>query len=220
MAFTQFTEDMDIISKLPDDPSADLGVTPDMLKAEFDKAGKSIKKFINDTLLQEALEQPTFVGLVKSDGNTVVQAEAGTDYQAPLKAGSVTMELLGEDVTPAALGAASLDENGRVEAEQTFAPVGYIGESMTLAPVHAGRFYRVGSATAVTITIGAEADGAWPADSEIELCQWGAGAVTISGASGVVVESMDGAKTIAGQFGCVCLKRITDNYWLLSGALA
>lgn len=127
----------------------------------------------------------------------------------------------GDDpITPESIGAASLDENGRVEAEQTFAPVGYIGESMTLAPVHAGRFYRIGSASAVTITIGAESDGAWPADTEIELCQWGIGAVTIVGASGVSVESLDGAKTIAGQFGCVCLKRITDNYWLLSGALA
>ena len=151
---------------------------------------------------------------------TAAKIDAAAVTAAKIAPGAVTLAKLGSDVTAAALGAASLDESGRVKAEQTFAPVGYIGESMTLAPVHAGRFYRIGSASAVTITIGAESDGAWPADSEIELCQWGAGAVTIAGASGVVVESMDGAKTIAGQFGCVCLKRITDNYWLLSGALA
>lgn len=126
-----------------------------------------------------------------------------------------------DPITPESIGAAALDSSsGKVKAEQASAPVGYIGESMTLLPVHAGRFYRVGAASAVTITIGSESEGAWSADAEIELCQWGAGTVTIAGSSGVVIESMDGAKTIAGQYGCVCLKRITDNYWLLSGALA
>lgn len=155
-------------------------------------------------------------GVLKADGSGTVTA--ATVDSVPT-ADSTNLVTSGGVKSYVNSTAAALDESGKVKAEQTSAAVGYIGESMTLTPIYAGKFYRVGAASAVTITIGAESDGAWPADSEIELCQWGAGAVTIAGASGVVVESMDGARTIAGQFGCVCLKRITDNYWLLSGAL-
>lgn len=116
MAFTQFTRDMDIIAKLSDSPNVDDGLTADQLKAKFDEGGKAIKDYINNTLLVEALEKPTFTGLVKSDGRGFVQAEAGTDYQAPMGAGSVTSNMLGSgvvtkeklggDVTAAALGGA------------------------------------------------------------------------------------------------------------------
>ena len=117
MALTQFTHDMDIISKLSDSPNVDDGLTADQLKAKFDEGGKAIKEYINNTLLVEALEKPTFTGLVKSDGRGFVQAEAGTDYQAPigdgdvtgamLGSGVVTKEKLGDDVTAAALGGAA-----------------------------------------------------------------------------------------------------------------
>lgn len=45
-----FTDDMDIIAKLPDDPS-DAGYTAAQLKAAFDSAGKALKKYINETLI-------------------------------------------------------------------------------------------------------------------------------------------------------------------------
>lgn len=160
-----------------------------------------------------------FPSLVQGDING-----SGTTYQIVLAVmtlgtGGISGIVSTLPVSHAGADAALLSA-GKVKPEQASAAVGYIGEAMTLGPIHAGKFFRVGAATAVTITIGAESDGAWPADTEIELCQWGIGAVTIAGASGVSVESLDGAKTIAGQFGCVCLKRITDNYWLLAGALA
>lgn len=106
MAFTQFTNDMDIIVKLSDSPNVDDGLTAYQLKAKFDEGGKALKDYINNTLLTEAQERPTFTGMAKSNGSGIVQAEAGTDYQAPLGEGSVTKTMLASDVTASALGGA------------------------------------------------------------------------------------------------------------------
>lgn len=220
MAFTPFSEDMDIISKLADNPNSDNGMTPTQLKAEFDKAGKKIKTYINDTLLLEAVEKPAAEGLMKFAYGTVSAAEAGTDYQAPLGDKSVSKSMLADDVTAAALGGATLDAKGRVNAVQANAFRVDISASATLTLEHAGRFVLVNSGDAVTITVPSDIDVAWPDYTEIELCQWGSGSVTIEGASGVGIVSMDNAKTIAGQYGCACLKKTGGSTWLLSGALA
>ena len=220
MAFTPFSEDMDIISKLADNPNSDNGMTPTQLKAEFDKAGKKIKTYINDTLLLEAVEKPAAEGLMKFSYGTVSAAEAGKDYQAPLGDKSVSKSMLGDDVTAAALGGATLDSHGRVNSVQASAFRVDISASSTLTLDHAGRFVLVNASDAVTITVPADSDVAWPDYTEIEFCQWGSGAVTIEGASGVGIVSMDNAKTIAGQYGCCCLKKTGGNTWILAGALA
>ncbi len=106
MAITQFVYDMDIISKLSDSPNVDDGLTATQLKAKFDEAGKVIKDYINMTLLPEVAEKPVFYGLVKHEEGGFVPAEAGEDYQKPLGPGDVMLDMLGEDVTPAGLGAA------------------------------------------------------------------------------------------------------------------
>ena len=97
MAFTQFTYDMDIIAKLSDSPNVDDGLSARQLKEKFDEAGKAVKAYINNTLLVEALEKPSFTGLVKSNGRGFIAAEAGKDYQAPIGTGDITKEMLAED---------------------------------------------------------------------------------------------------------------------------
>lgn len=52
MAIPQFNLDMDIISKIPEYP-ADGGFTPETFKAQFDKAGKLLKEYINTILIPE-----------------------------------------------------------------------------------------------------------------------------------------------------------------------
>lgn len=140
--------------------------------------------------------------------------------EAKIKAKAVTKAKLAEDVTAAALGGATLDAKGRVNAVQANAFRVDISASATLTLDHAGRFVLVNSGDAVTITVPSDSDVAWPDYTEIEFCQWGSGAVTIQGATGVGIVSMDNAKTIAGQYGCCCLKKTGGSTWILSGALA
>lgn len=50
MALPNFTEDMNIIAALPDEPNLDGGLSAAELKAKFDEAGNKIKDFINGAL--------------------------------------------------------------------------------------------------------------------------------------------------------------------------
>lgn len=56
-----FDDDMDIISKLDDEPNAVGGLTAAELKAEFDRPGKTIKKYLNETLV------PSLIGTVAEE---------------------------------------------------------------------------------------------------------------------------------------------------------
>ena len=53
MAITYFTEDMNIIQKLDDQPNDVGGLSADELKAKFDEGGNKLKTFLNNTLIQE-----------------------------------------------------------------------------------------------------------------------------------------------------------------------
>ena len=55
--FTTLSADLDNIQKLDDLPNATGGLSADQLKAEFDKAGDTIKTFINTTLLTELAKE-------------------------------------------------------------------------------------------------------------------------------------------------------------------
>lgn len=53
MTLTKLTADVENISKLPDLPNQNGGLTPAQLKAKYDQAGKDIKDFINNILISE-----------------------------------------------------------------------------------------------------------------------------------------------------------------------
>lgn len=55
MSFTRLTKDLNIISRLDDEPNDVGGLTAAELKAEFDKAGNAVKDWLN-TVLLPALE--------------------------------------------------------------------------------------------------------------------------------------------------------------------
>lgn len=132
---------------------------------------------------------------------------------------SVTKAKLASDVTAGNLGGATLDSNGKVTASQASSSVVTVTTSTTLALSHAGKMLSVNASSAVTITVPTNASVAFPNNTEIELVQYGAGAVTIAAASGVTIISLDSAKTIAGRYGCCVLKKMATNTWLLAGAL-
>lgn len=51
LVISGFLDDLDIIQKLDDEPNDVGGLTAAELKAKFDEAGNTIKKYINNTLL-------------------------------------------------------------------------------------------------------------------------------------------------------------------------
>ena len=53
MAIKQLTDDLNIIQKLDDEPNDVGGLTAQELKTAFDKAGNTIQKYINETLIPE-----------------------------------------------------------------------------------------------------------------------------------------------------------------------
>lgn len=136
-------------------------------------------------------------------------------------------------------GLATLDENGKVSAEQASAEVSYINISRTLSLDDAGKMLCVNSElTEVTsdsntgeqtvvsvtpidivITVPSNDTVDFPVGAELEVCQLGSGTVTFAAAEGVTLLSAGGAVMIAEQYGCATLKKLAANKWLLAGML-
>lgn len=68
----------------------------------------------------------------------------------------------------------------------------------------------------ITIPAGLEI----PVQSEIEVMQYGQSGVEVVPADGVTINSMEGMREIAGQYGSVTLKKMAADEWHLGGALA
>lgn len=87
MALTNLTADVEIISKLDNDPSDDSGMTPALLKSKFDAGSKAIKEFINSTLIPElnvSLEGKLSAALLAS----AVEEAAGLALEEAISNGS------------------------------------------------------------------------------------------------------------------------------------
>lgn len=123
-------------------------------------------------------------------------------------------------VTAQTLNAAELNTDSKVEAAQASSSIITKTAAFTLALENAGKMIKVDSASAVTVTIPANASVSFPVETEIEIAQIGEGVVTFAGASGVTVRSLDSALSLSGQYAVACLKKIGTNEWLLAGALA
>jgi hypothetical protein len=109
--------------------------------------------------------------------------------------------------------------SGKVTADQASSDLVSITANTTLALTHAGKFLLVNSTSAVTVTVPTNASVAFPIETEIEICRWNTGTATIAAASGVSLVATESARTISERFGVVAMKKISENTWLLTGAL-
>lgn len=92
--------------------------------------------------------------------------------------------------------------------------------ALTFGLTHASTYHRVTAATAATRTVPPQSSVAWPDNTEIQIEQAGAGAVSIVAGSGVTINRLAGTNAvIAGQYGAVALKRVAADVWTLIGAL-
>jgi hypothetical protein len=124
-----------------------------------------------------------------------------------------------DPIPPASIGAASLT-GGKVTPTEASSAIATYTASHTLALADAGKLLREDSTGAIVVTIPTNATVAFPVGTEIEICRWNTGAVIFSFASGVNWGSLDGLSSISGMYGVAALKQISNNVWLLAGALA
>ena len=157
------------------------------------------------------------LAVVGDDG--VIRSGSKRVIDIPTSAAQIGAAAAGHSHTPASLGAASLDGNGKLDTAQASAYVLAIDRSVTIDLPYAGKFVWSSAESAITITIPTDESVAFPIDTEIEICQGGDGAVTIVAAEGISLMSLDNAVTLAGRYGCACLKKINTNQWVLAGAL-
>ena len=167
----------------------------------------------------------------KSHGTHVTYSTAAPAMDGTADAGSAETVSRSDHVHPtdtsrlaasqkgAASGLATLDANSKVTAAQASARAIYATNSLTFALDHAGCFIRFNSTGAVTCTVPNNSSVAFALGTEIEICRWGTGTVTIAAESNVTLASVDNARKIDAQYGVVCLKKVSTDIWLLSGCL-
>lgn len=122
-------------------------------------------------------------------------------------------------ITPSTIGAAEVDSDGKVKADQASSAIIEKTASWTPALAEAGRLIEVNSSVSVTCTIPLNSSVAFPVGTEIEIVQMGAGSVIIAHASGVTLLSQDNCDETSGQYAVACLKKLDTDTWLLAGAL-
>lgn len=94
-------------------------------------------------------------------------------------------------------------------------------QSAAYTPVLTDRdkLVEVSSATAVTVTIPANATAAYPVGTSFDILQTGAGQITIAGAAGVTLNATPGLKLRTQWSSATLLKRATDT-WVIFGDLS
>lgn len=126
MSIEQFTKDMDIISKLPDEPNDVGGLTAAELKAKFDEGGKALKQYINAVVYPAISGR--YTGDLDLEGNRLVNVGApvqDTDAVRKAELDALTAAHEGHTHTAADVGAAPAEHThtpadlGAAEAEHT-----------------------------------------------------------------------------------------------------
>ena len=92
------------------------------------------------------------------------------------------------------------------------------GTTYTTVLSDQSKLVTLNNASAIALTIPANSSVAYPTGTQIDLSQFGAGQVTVAGASGVTVNSASGLKLRAQYSSASCVKVATDT-WLLVGDL-
>ena len=89
--------------------------------------------------------------------------------------------------------------------------------NFSLEITDATKLLRVNSASAVSVTVPINASVSFSTGTTVLLYRAGAGNVTISGAAGVTIRSLNSASAIIGQYGQASLIKRGTNEWLLAG---
>lgn len=153
-----------------------------------------------------------------SSGTTTVQASA--------VAGTTTITLPAVTDTVATINATQTLTNKTIDgASNTLTNINLdltlnaqTGTTYTLAATDKNKLVTLDNASAITVTVPANATTAFATGSQINIQQIGAGQVTVSGAAGVTINGT-GTKTRA-QWSAATLVKTDTNVWTLIGDIA
>ena len=120
-------------------------------------------------------------------------------------------------VSPSAIGAASLDANSKVTANEASSYINAQTDNYTLVLADAGKFIKMTKGTANNLTVPPNSSVAFPIGTEIEVAQYGAGQVTLVAGAGVTLRNADAALKLAKIYAGAVLKKIATNEWLVTG---
>lgn len=94
------------------------------------------------------------------------------------------------------------------------------GTTYTLALGDVAEIVTLTNASAITLTVPANATVAFPIGTQIVIAQLGAGQVTVSPAGGVTLNSYNSALKLTGQYAVATLVKRDTNTWLVFGNLS
>lgn len=107
-----------------------------------------------------------------------------------------------------------------IMAEATQVTNAQTGTSYTLVLTDANKFVTLSNASPITLTVPPNASVAFPIGTRIDLCQLGAGQVTVAEGAGVTVnKAATFTLKLLQQFAEAGLKKTDTNTWVLTGVL-
>jgi len=121
------------------------------------------------------------------------------------------------DITTAQSDITTLD--GRVDALEVLS-ISAQTANYILVLGDAGKVVEMDNASARTITVPPNADVAFPVGTVIEVCQVGAGALSVVAGSGVTIRSIGSALDLQAQWATASLRKRATNEWVLTGELS
>lgn len=91
------------------------------------------------------------------------------------------------------------------------------GTTYTLALADVNKVVEASNASAITVTVPPNSSVAFPVGSVLEVCQTGAGQVTVAPGSGVTLNSPAGALKTRVQYSSAVLRKRATDTWIVQG---
>lgn len=114
----------------------------------------------------------------------------------------------------AANGAATLDSTGKLKPAQASSGIVSVTASKNIASSEAGRMLLVNSSSDITLTLSSAQS--FPVGTEIEICRYGSGNVTIA-PGGVLINGSSSPFMITDRYACASLKHMISGEWIAEG---
>lgn len=189
---------------------------------------------------------PTIAKLANLTSNGIVTTSGGDgtlSITATTGSGNVVLATSPTIVTPTIAKLANLTTNGFVKTSGGDGTLGVQTSPIPAADINGGRTINAqtgttytfaladasnaggfplvtgSNASAETFTVPPQSSVVWLAGSQIDVCQIGAGKLTLAQGAGVTINSLSSNKAIGGQYVCVSLIRTASDVWLLTGTL-